>query len=191
MGQYDHLIGAEDFAAAYNGKKLAEKTRLPRYPKEVVGDSKCILHRVVRIKTKNAGTMFEFTFTVVETDAPQLRPGKKYTLSYFPGVGEIKQAICWSKMTPFLRAVHGYTGPVADYDAVDGLGELLSICQEDAGIDLEMPFRMSSEMVPARPGKDGIIKHLDENGNPKLFRNDDFDVLADEEVASSASSSEE
>lgn len=180
------VLGDEDLEKSYDGEKMDESAQTPRYPKGAEGYSECRLNRVTRIKTKKSGKMFEFKFTVVKTDAKKVLAGKQYTMGFFPGDSDVKYSIFWRNITPLLMAIDGYSGSFKDYNAIGGegkggLGELLALCADDEEMDLDMPFAITSTQEPCRPGKDGKVKHLDEDGNPKIFRQDQYDILVVDE----------
>lgn len=170
-------IGDEDLAKAYDPKKVAEKSRNPKFP-SVEGQFKHNLLRVEKKRAPKKGNLYEFRFENVEGNNELVLKGAQYTLAYFPGASDVNYEQFWRNVTPILMAVKDETN-VAAFNAAEALGELLSLCK-DGGPELALglPFRHNATLEPCKADKDGVIKHKNPDGSPKIFRRDEFHPAA-------------
>lgn len=184
----------EDLAAGYDPQKVAAGIRVPKFP-HVEAQLGGLLKRVIKDKSKNYGIFYEFRFVassptsvkscryvkdddgeaklLVEPAEGLVADGTLYSLRFFPGVSEISRDMFWRNITAPLMAVNGET-TAESFNAMQALGKLLSICKDDEKVHLDLPFKMSSRFEQARPNKmTGEVK-VDKEGNPRVYRQDEF-----------------
>ena len=170
-------IGDEDLARNYDPKKIASRTRVPKFP-ATDGSFECLLKRVKKDRSPNAGNLYEFKFTVTKSTSELVISGGTYTFAFFPGASDVQNEIFWRNVTPLLMAVKGEKD-ILSFNAADALGELMGICKDDESLELDLGFRVQCKLEPcAADKKTGAIKHKNEDGSPKIFRRDEFYAAA-------------
>lgn len=166
----------EDLARNYDPKKVAEKSRNPKFPLTEVSYT-ALLKRVKKERSPKIGTLYEFKFQVMDSNSELVVKGANYTLAFFPGASDMSNAMFWENISPILMAIKGETA-LTTFNAAEALGELLSICKQDDSIELDLPFRGQRTPEPARINKEtGKYKpnHLEADGvTPKKFARDQF-----------------
>jgi hypothetical protein len=173
-------IGDEDLAKSYDPKKVAKSVRTPKLPDVDAPNLECLLKRVKKDRAPNAGNLYEFKFQVVKSSTELVTEGGTYTVAFFPGASDVKNSIFWEKITPFLMAVAGCTNIYA-FNAAEQLAELKGLCDKDENLELDLPFRMSRKIEPARINKKTgqyDPKHVNADGTPKKYPNDSYFVAA-------------
>lgn len=179
-------IGDDDLARSYDPKKVAKGIRTPQLP-GVDGQFECLLKRIKREKTEaNGVVLFEFKFEVTKSSTELVSEGACYTVAFFPGAGSVRNGIFWEKITPFMLALRGEANLTADFNAAEALAEFKKMCDDDAELELDLPFRMARKLEPARKDKKtGKYKptQVNDDGSPKIFANDTFLLALDETPA--------
>lgn len=170
-------IGDDDLARSYDPKKVAKGIRTPKLP-DVDGQFECLLKRVKREKTEAGGVvLFEFKFEVTKSSTELVSEGACYTLAHFPGSGSVRNGIFWEKLTPFMLALRGESTLAADFNAAEALAEFKKLCDDDAELELDLGFRLTRKLEPARKDKKtGKYKptQVNDDGSPKIFANDTY-----------------
>lgn len=177
MIMYD--IGDEDLAKSYNQAAVAKSARTPKLP-DVDGQFECVLKRVKKDRAPNAGNLYEFKFEVTKSSTELVTVGGTYTVAFFPGASDVKNAIFWEKITPILMAVRGETN-IYTFNAAEALGEFKKMCDDAPDLELGLPFRMARKLEEARKDKKTgqyNPKHLNADGTPKKYANDTYFVAS-------------
>jgi hypothetical protein len=164
-------IGDEDLAKSFNPQKVQQNSRTPKVPTVVVNYSADLIS-VVKDKSPKAGKFYAFKFAITKSNNELVPEGAVYREAFYPGASEVDNAMFWDRVTPLLMAVFGETN-VLKFDAVNKLGELLSLSKETDSLGLG--FRCNRITEEARPDKQtGIVKHKNPDGTPKVFPRDTF-----------------
>jgi hypothetical protein len=178
-------IGDDDLAKSYDPKKVAAGTRTPKLP-DVEVQYDAILKRVSKQRAPKAGNLYEFKFQITRSSSELVPEGATYTLAYFPGSSDVDFNMFWEKVTPLLMAVNGATN-VVTFNAAEALGELMGLSKGTPatatapaveGVDLDLAFRGQRALEPCKPNKEGVIKHKNADGSPKIFPRDTFLVAS-------------
>jgi hypothetical protein len=148
--------------------------RIPKFP-EVKGVFECVAKRLRPAKTPMGKKLIEFTFLVTKSSHELVFAGSTYSLAFFPGDDDVSKAMCGRKMRPVLAALAGKSSNDPGFKAGEARGEFYEISSLG---DLDLPFKLQRDLQPAKPGKDGVVKHVDDNGNPKIFAEDSFSPFA-------------
>jgi hypothetical protein len=171
-----------NLAANYDQKKVAAGARGNKLP-EAAGTFDALLKTVRKTRTPRAGDVYEFKFEVTKSNSESVCVGAQYTLAFFPGNGDVDQAMFWETITPLLMAVTGETN-IVTFNSLEQLGTLTGACKPDPKTPnvqpepLDLGFRIVRALEPCKPNKDGVIKHKNPDGSAKIFPRDTFVVAA-------------
>lgn len=165
----------QDLKKHFNKEDLKKNKRVPKFP-SVDGAFECTLNRVAKKESDGMGRVYEFLLRVDKSSNPLVLDGKDYTIAYFPKASKRDIETFWKLITPILMAVKGETD-IDNFEPCETLAELEGICRDDESLELGLSFRLNCKLEPARKDKKTgkyDPKHLDDEGKPKIFRQDDF-----------------
>jgi hypothetical protein len=168
-----------DLKKHFNKEDLKKNKRTPKFP-HTDGNFECLLKRVKKNETDGAGRLYEFKFSVTKSTTDLVMTNKEYTLAYFPKASKREIEMFWRNVTPLLMAIKGET-EVDEFEPCEVLAELEGICNDSEDLELDLPFRMSCRLEPAKKDKQTgkyNPKHVNEDGTPKIFRQDEFSPSA-------------
>lgn len=169
-----------DMGKSFDKDKASKGLRTPRLPKCDV-DIEATLKRLTEEEGDTSGKFYQATFVVTKSSIPQVLVGGTYTQAFFQGASKVDREKCWRKLTPLIVACAGILP--SELDRVpEQTGEFLHLSgrpgsQDNAGVDLDLPFRCSRRMGEARPDKEtGKVpaEFLEKDGTPKRFAQDDY-----------------
>lgn len=174
----------EDLLKNCSGSKIVSKMGTPQFPDVDDGSFECLLKTLKPTKTPKGKKLFEFKFKVVKSNQELVVAGKSYTLGFFPGADDVENETFWRNLSYPLAAVYGHDDIMeffkefGDKATAEKLGELTGLCKEE-GVELDLPFRMTSKLRPAQPDKNGNYKpkQLNNDGTPKIYCNCSFATL--------------